>query len=35
MAETFHVVPVARHESLVRAAYLARGFAETEAVDAA
>ena len=35
MAETFHVVPVARHESLVRAAYLARGFAETEAMDAA
>lgn len=35
MAETFHVVPVARHDALVRAAYLARGFDEAEAHDAA
>jgi LDH2 family malate/lactate/ureidoglycolate dehydrogenase len=35
MAETFHVVPVERHEALVRAAYRGRGFDEAEAHDAA
>lgn len=35
MAETFHIVPVAAHEALVRAAYLARGFTATEADAAA
>lgn len=35
MSETFHVVPVAAHESLVRAAYLKRGFSADEAGHAA
>jgi LDH2 family malate/lactate/ureidoglycolate dehydrogenase len=35
MAETFHVVPVAAHEALVRAAYVARGFTAAEAGAAA
>ncbi|MFZ4733161.1 MAG: Ldh family oxidoreductase [Pirellulales bacterium] len=35
MAETFHVVPVASHEDLVQAAYLARGFDADEALAAA
>ena len=35
MAEAFHVVPVAVHEALVRAAYLHRGFDATEAEHAA
>ena len=35
MSETFHVVPVAAHESLVRAAYLHRGFGADEAEHAA
>ncbi|MCE9629504.1 MAG: Ldh family oxidoreductase [Planctomycetia bacterium] len=35
MAETFHVVPVAAHESLVRSAYLHRGFDAAEAEHAA
>jgi LDH2 family malate/lactate/ureidoglycolate dehydrogenase len=35
MPETFHVVPFDRHESLVRAAYLARGFDDAEAGHAA
>ena len=35
MSETFHVVPVATHESLVRAAYLNRGFSAEEAGHAA
>ncbi|MFM8578632.1 MAG: Ldh family oxidoreductase [Planctomycetaceae bacterium] len=35
MSETFHVVPVEAHESLVRSAYLARGFDESESDCAA
>jgi L-2-hydroxycarboxylate dehydrogenase (NAD+) len=35
MPETFHVVPVAAHEALVRAAYLHRGFDAAEADHAA
>jgi L-2-hydroxycarboxylate dehydrogenase (NAD+) len=35
MPETFHVVPVAAHESLVKAAYAARGFDAAEAEHAA
>ena len=35
MPETFHVVPVETHESIVRGAYLARGFDEAEARHAA
>ena len=35
MPETFHVVPVETHESIVRGAYLARGFDEAEAHHAA
>ncbi len=35
MSETFHVVPIASHESIVRAAYTARGFSASEAHHAA
>ena len=35
MPETFHVVPVAAHEAIVRGAYLKRGFAADEAEHAA
>jgi len=35
VSETFHVVPVAVHEALVRSAYLKRGFDESEAGHAA
>jgi L-2-hydroxycarboxylate dehydrogenase (NAD+) len=35
MAETFHVVPVERHEEIVRGAYLHRGFDADEAEQAA
>jgi LDH2 family malate/lactate/ureidoglycolate dehydrogenase len=35
MAETFHVVPVERHEEIVRGAYLHRGFDAVEAEQAA
>jgi LDH2 family malate/lactate/ureidoglycolate dehydrogenase len=35
MAETFHVVPVERHEEIVRGAYLHRGFDAAEAEQAA
>ena len=35
MPETFHVVPVAAHEAIVRGAYLKRGFAAEEAEHAA
>jgi len=35
MPETFHVVPVADHESLVSAAYRGRGYDAAEAADAA
>ncbi|MEO1991197.1 MAG: Ldh family oxidoreductase [Pirellulales bacterium] len=35
MSETFHVVPVASHESIVRAAYTTRGFSASEADHAA
>jgi ureidoglycolate dehydrogenase (NAD+) len=35
MSEAFHVVPVEAHESLVRSAYLARGFDESESDCAA
>ncbi|NBX29247.1 lactate dehydrogenase [bacterium] len=35
MPDTFHVVPVAAHEAIVRAAYLKRGFAADEAEHAA
>ena len=35
MPETFHVVPAAAHEALVSAAYRGRGFAATEAAQAA
>ncbi len=35
MAETFHVVPVERHEEIVRGAYLHRGFDAGEAEQAA
>jgi L-2-hydroxycarboxylate dehydrogenase (NAD+) len=35
VSETFHVVPFATHESLVRAAYLNRGFSAEEAGHAA
>jgi LDH2 family malate/lactate/ureidoglycolate dehydrogenase len=35
MPETFHVVPVAVHEAIVRGAYLKRGFAADEAEHAA
>ena len=35
MSETFHVVPVAAHEAIVRAAYLHRGFDAAEAEHAA
>ena len=35
MSETFHVIPVEAHESLVRTAYLNRGFDASEASEAA
>jgi ureidoglycolate dehydrogenase (NAD+) len=35
MSETFHVVPVAAHEEIVRGAYLRRGFDASEAEHAA
>ena len=35
MSETFHVVPVEAHETIVRAAYIARGFTAAEADHAA
>ena len=35
MAETFHVVPVATHEAIVRGAYVKRGFDAAEAEHAA
>ena len=35
MAETFHVVPVATHEAIVRGAYIKRGFDVAEAEHAA
>jgi ureidoglycolate dehydrogenase (NAD+) len=35
MPETFHVVPVAAHEAIVRTAYIHRGFDATEADQAA
>ena len=35
MSETFHVVPAEAHESIVRSAYLARGFDAAEAEHAA
>jgi L-2-hydroxycarboxylate dehydrogenase (NAD+) len=35
MPETFHVIPVEAHESLVRTAYLKRGFDASEAAEAA
>ena len=35
MSETFHVVPVAAHEAIVRGAYLRRGFDASEAEHAA
>jgi ureidoglycolate dehydrogenase (NAD+) len=35
MSETFHVVPVATHEAIVRAAYLHRGYDAAEAEHAA
>ena len=35
MAETFHVVPTATHETLVSAAYRKRGFTADEAAHAA
>jgi len=35
MAESFHVVPVAAHELLIREAYLHRGFDASESVQAA
>lgn len=35
MKETFYILPMPRHEALVRGAYLARGFSESEAEAAA